>query len=227
MQEVKALQGETVIKQGDDGDFLFAIERGSLECYKKLPDGSEPMVKLVNRGDVFGELALLYNTTRAASVVVKEDAVMWKLDRETFNAIVKDASQAKREKFEKLLAKLSLFKDLDAYERSQLADALGEKTCTQGETIITQGESDADSFYVLTEGECKASIDGNDVMTYGAGDYFGELALIFNKPRKATVKATKTSKLLTINRSAFSRLLGPLIDIMTRDAETKYMASKA
>ena len=59
---------------------MFAIEVGSLECWKTFTDKPDPiMVKTVSEGDCFGELALLYNTVRAASVKVKDDAVMWKL----------------------------------------------------------------------------------------------------------------------------------------------------
>lgn len=63
-------------------------------------------------------------------------------------------------------------------------------------------------------------------MQYGPGDYFGELALIFDKPRKATVKSKKTGKVLTLERDAFTKLLGPMIDVMTRESDQKYAPKK-
>ena len=63
--------GEKVINEGDNGDFLFVIEKGALNCTKAV-NGEEKVVKTVNEGDVFGELALLYNCPRAASVVAKD-----------------------------------------------------------------------------------------------------------------------------------------------------------
>ncbi len=63
--------GEKVINEGDNGDFLFVIEKGALNCTKSV-NGEEKVVKTVNEGDVFGELALLYNCPRAASVVAKD-----------------------------------------------------------------------------------------------------------------------------------------------------------
>ena len=65
------------IQQGDDGDFLFVIETGSLEGYiKDRETGNEKMVKRCEAGDAFGELALLYNCPRAASVEACEKCVL-------------------------------------------------------------------------------------------------------------------------------------------------------
>merc|ERR550537_1119785 len=121
----KVVEGkERLIQQGEDGDYLFVIEEGTIECLKKMEDGTEKCVKTCEAGDVFGELALLYNCPRAASVDSKAKCVLWQLDRETFNHIVKDAAAKKREDYDEFLGKVPLLKPLDAYERSQIADAL-------------------------------------------------------------------------------------------------------
>jgi cAMP-dependent protein kinase regulator len=92
MEEIKFNKEDAVINQGDYGDCLYIVERGDLDCYKKFSNGEEKLVKKYSAGDVFGELALLYNSPRAAKVVAKADVTLWKLDRETFNAIVKEAA---------------------------------------------------------------------------------------------------------------------------------------
>mmetsp|Transcript_79299 Transcript_79299/g.125046 ORF Transcript_79299/g.125046 Transcript_79299/m.125046 type:complete len:253 (-) Transcript_79299:4-762(-) len=66
MREVTAAADERIINQGDNGDFLFVIESGTLDCSIKMADSSEKVVKKCEAGDVFGELALLYNCPRAA-----------------------------------------------------------------------------------------------------------------------------------------------------------------
>merc|ERR1719446_2021134 len=138
---------EIVIIQDDQGDFLFVIETGRLDCKIKV-DGADKVVKTCEAGDVFGELALLYNCPRAASVDAKEKCVLWQLDRDTFNNIVKEAAQKKRQRYDTFLAKVPLLTSMDAYERSQLADALKPEMFTDGCAIVKQGE-DGNSFYII------------------------------------------------------------------------------
>lgn len=214
MKEVQTMARQNVFKQGDQGDFLFVIESGGFDCIIKLPDGSEKVVKTCGSGDVFGELALLYNCPRAATVQSKEKGVCWQLDRDTFNTIVKEAAQKKRERYDAFLSKVPLLSSMDAYERSQLADALVCENCNDGQTVMSQGEV-GNKFYILEEGSAEASKNGSKVMDFNPGDYFGELALITNQPRAATVVTKKACKLLSIDSRTFKRLLN-VDDLLAR-----------
>ena len=92
-EERRFVKGDYAIKQGDQGDVLFLIESGTLNCYKtfKKEDGDK-FLKVYNPGEAFGELSLLYNAPRAASIIANDDCILWVLDRETFDNIVKDAA---------------------------------------------------------------------------------------------------------------------------------------
>lgn len=215
MSEVNSPDGEKVIVQGDEGDFLFVIESGSLDC-SILVGGAPKIVKTCEAGDVFGELALLYNCPRSASVTAKGACVLWKLDRETFNHIVKEAAQKKRQRYDSFLAKVPLLANMDSYERSQLADALKVEIVSDGSVIFKQGDV-GNKFYILEDGEAVATKGGQEVMQYASGDYFGELALIRNQPRAATVTAKKEAKLLSVDSRSFKRLLN-VNDLMQRAA---------
>jgi len=218
MKEVPMTAGEKVINEGDDGDFLFVIETGSLECIKKI-DGEDKVVKTCEPGDVFGELALLYNCPRAASVVAKGDCVCWQLDRESFNHIVKEAAATKRNKYENFLKSVSLIASIDAYERSQIADALVPETFKKGDTIVRQDEP-GDKFYIVEEGTFYATKGSERVMEYKSSDYFGELALLKNQPRAASVIVeSEEAKVLSMSRMSFSKMLGPLQSLLTRQAD--------
>jgi len=223
MQDKVVESGTMIIKQGDDGDVLYVIEEGSLECYKNI-EGVEKMVKQVGPGDAFGELALLYSCPRAASVKAVEKCVLWELDRETFNHIVKDASAKKRDRYENFLKSVPLLEGMESYERSKVADALRTENFECGQTIVSQGDP-GDKFFIIEDGEAiatKSFVAGQmpqEVMQYKSGDYFGELALLQNEPRAANVVAKTSVKVLTLDRTSFKRLLGPLEDILRRNTK--------
>jgi cAMP-dependent protein kinase regulator len=152
------------------------------------------LVKSYVAGESFGELALLYNAKRAASIVTKTKCILWELDRETFINIVKESAIKKREKYEKFLKCVSIFQNLDPYELALISDAL--KTCNfkQNENVIKEGEY-GDIFYIIEEGTAIATKSFSNkkpvtVKEYKKGDYFGELALLKNQVRAANIIAT-------------------------------------
>lgn len=222
--------GNRLINEGDEGDFCYVIEEGELECWKNLKNQDtgimeEKMVKSLKPGDVFGELSLLYNTTRAASVQVKSNnCILWKLDRSTFNHIVKDASITRRGNFETVLKSVELLVKLSDHDRSQLIESLEEERVTAGTYIITEG-ADGDKFYILAAGEAEAYVKGKvePVQSYqgSCNAYFGELALLHNQPRAATVVAKTDCKLFSLKRECFNRLLGPLMTKIKSKTRTK------
>mmetsp|Transcript_90860 Transcript_90860/g.266014 ORF Transcript_90860/g.266014 Transcript_90860/m.266014 type:complete len:404 (-) Transcript_90860:371-1582(-) len=215
MKEVTFENGKKVIVEGENGDYLFVIEKGSLDCSKMI-NGEEKVVKTCVPGDVFGELALLYNCPRAATVIAKDECVCWQLDRETFNHIVKDAAMKRRNKYDAFLKSVALISSLGDYERSQIADALKSETRMQGDVIVKQDEP-GDKFYIVEDGSLYATKNDAKVMDYKAGDYFGELALLKNQPRAASViVSSETAKVLSMSRVSFSKMLGPLQDILSK-----------
>jgi len=139
MDEKLFKAGETVIQEGEPGEVLYIVENGALSCHKII-DGESKFLKNYQAGDVFGELALLYNAPRAATIKADSDGQLWVLDRGTFNNIVKEASQKKRQQYEDFLQTVPILQNMDHYERSKLADAVKEKKVQAGEKIINQGD---------------------------------------------------------------------------------------
>ena len=93
-------------------------------------------MKTYKPGEAFGELSLLYNAPRAASIRAKCDCTYFALDRASFNHEVKDAAMKKRERYEKFLSTVSLLSTMDSYERSKIADVLISKEFKAGDKII-------------------------------------------------------------------------------------------
>ena len=230
-EEKNYKSGENVITQGEEGDVLYLVDSGELDCEKVFKAGNKPTyLKTYKPGESFGELALLYNAPRAATIRAKTNSICWALDRECFNNIVKDAAIKKREKYENTLKKVEILKSIDPYELGQICDALKIKNFEKGEAIINQGDK-GDIFFILDEGKAHAEKvfeEGKKpqrVKDYEAGGYFGELALLKNEPRAATIIADNNCRCLFLDRMAFKRLLGPLENILQRNSENyiKYM----
>ena len=226
MDEKGFKEGEVVIQQGDEGDCLYIVESGELDCYKTMKNNQEKFLKTYVPGEAFGELALLYNSPRAATIKAKTSCVLWCLDRDTFNNIVKESARLKRQKYETFLKSVEILSTMDDYEISVVSEALRRCVFREGEYIIRQGEV-GDVFYIIEEGEAvafgnkdhgKSSIPE---MNYTKGNYFGELSLLRDQPRAANVKAKTDVKLLSLDRNSFKRVLGP-IDLILKRNDEKY-----
>lgn len=139
VQHVQKKAGDVIIKQGADGDNFYLVEKGNLDCMKFINpnDKEETHLKVYEPGESFGELALLYNAPRAATIVCKTPTCeLWSLDRNTFTTIIKTAVQKKREKYDDFLEKVEILKCMEKYERTKMGDAFREHWFEPGEYII-------------------------------------------------------------------------------------------
>uniref|UniRef100_M4BEG1 cAMP-dependent protein kinase regulatory subunit n=1 Tax=Hyaloperonospora arabidopsidis (strain Emoy2) TaxID=559515 RepID=M4BEG1_HYAAE len=211
--------GDTIIKQGDDGDNFYILESGVCEVYK---DGD--LVQTCTEAMSFGELALMYNAPRAATVKAVQHSKAWALDRQTFKFIIMETTLQKREAHKGFIERVPLLESLSEYERLTVADALKTETFNDGEVIITQGD-DGNLFYIIEEGVAvctKQLSPGEPAVEMGhltSGAYFGEIALLTTRPRQATVTARGKVKCLTLDRKTFKRVMGPLEDILKRNID--------
>ncbi|KAI4758920.1 camp-dependent protein kinase A regulatory subunit [Aureobasidium sp. EXF-3400] len=214
-----------VIAQGDVGDYFYVVETGNFDIYVSSTGKIEPGVNGMGNkvatcgpGTSFGELALMYNAPRAATVNSTEPSVIWQLDRITFRRILMDSAFQRRRMYESFLDGVPLLNTLTPYERSKIADALETQKMPAGSTIIREGDV-GDHFYMLESGTAAVYKSGieQSLKSYKKGDYFGELALLDDKPRAASVVAETDIKVAMLGKNGFQRLLGPVESIMRRD----------
>jgi predicted MFS family arabinose efflux permease len=101
-----------------------------------------------------------------------------------------------------LLGRTSIFAPLPYAALRRLAASLGERHADAGEVLVRQGDA-GDVVYVIAEGRVSVDQNGHRLRELGADDVFGELALILDVPRTATVTATEAVVLRTLAREPF------------------------
>jgi CRP-like cAMP-binding protein len=104
-----------------------------------------------------------------------------------------------------VLQGVPLFADLSQRQLKRLATDFRERRFKKGTAIVRQGEMSGIGFFVITEGEAEVEVDDRVVAILGAGDHFGELALISEGLRTATVHATAPLTCLEITFWDFRR----------------------
>ena len=107
------------------------------------------------------------------------------------------------------LCTVTALTSLTEADRADLAQALLPRAAASGEVIFQAGDP-ADGAFVLATGTCRLSLQGRAVRTYGAGSLFGEVALIDDRPRTATIVAETDSALFQLTAEAMASLSGDL-----------------
>jgi cAMP-dependent protein kinase regulator len=215
--------GQVIIRQGAQPDNFYILVSGQCRVLKRIRD-QEAQVAVLSAGQYFGELALISGSTRAATVIAFGQVKTWAIDQTTYLGLLKEGHSQKRRRYRFLLRNVPFLKVLVDYEIELVCDALTPVNPKDGEVIIRQGQT-GDEFFIILDGECavsKEDPDSHEVQQLGkltAGGYFGELALMNDRPRAATVTACEGCKLVKLDRSSFHRLLGPCNIFFTENAK--------
>ncbi|CAB0008985.1 unnamed protein product [Nesidiocoris tenuis] len=221
MKEVPVRVGDEIIRQGDDGDFFYVIDRGIYEAYISKEGESDSLIRKYENEGCFGELALMYDQPRSATIRAQTNGVVFSLDRNAFQKIVLKSAHERRKLHEELLGKVSLFQSLTSTEKQNIADVLVTVNFSNDQQIIKEGDA-ADGMYFVIAGSVKVTrIDDDEenvIKVINKGEYFGELALLNRKPRAANCFAVGDVKLAFLSAEAFERLMGPCLDVLQRHA---------
>lgn len=208
-----------IVRQGEVGDKFYILLDGKADVYLTEPGGTQIFVNQLKRGQYFGEMALLGNGIRTATVKssVEEPVTAVALDNEAFSQLIADSSKL-RDELTGIIDKRNIFNQLQAissFDQTSLGTILKNMKAIEYEAgfeIIKQGDV-GDTFYLLLEGSVDIFIknsQGEDVMInqLHKGSYFGEMALLGNKRRQATVRVSKNqrAKMIEITAQEFEDL---------------------
>ena len=155
-QGLRFLRGAAIITQGELGDNFYVLESGACDIWVQREGGARERVMRATPGTSFGELALLYDSPRAASVVATERCKCWALDRETFKRILMGNAVRRNARYEAFLDNVPCLQQLGRYEKLKLTDALRSQSVAAGDAVVREGTYGND-FYIIEEGEVRVT----------------------------------------------------------------------
>ena len=193
---------EIIFEQGGQAIHFFVVGSGSLEV---LVNGTR--VNVMKTGDSFGELALLHNTPRSATIKTLERCTLWGVDRKRFREAVEKVNGRNYKENKDFVNSVPIFDSMTAGEKENLLAVVTTQKFQGGKKIVIEGEP-GDLFYLIKEGIVSCSVKGAEIRRMEKGDYFGEQALLYNTTRTATVTAVDNVRVLSIGREQLREVLG-------------------
>ena len=206
-------EGEHIIDQGKHGDTFHVLIKGSVRI---LVDGT--VVDQKKAPYAFGELSLIYDVERAATILAAEPCVAYKTDRMTFRKTLASQQSSKQLHRCEFLRKAPYFQGFSNHLINQIAESMKEVRLSAGEHIIKEGD-EGTTFYIIWAGKVRVTKEGTELKMLKDGDYFGERALLTGEKRMATCTAITDSIFLELSKPTFDAMLGPLQALM--EAESK------
>ncbi len=204
--------GTDIIVQGEVADAFYVIERGEATVLVAQDGGAPRQMAVLRAGDHFGEIGLLSNVPRSATVRTRTEVIVVELSGDDFRQMIA-ASDLVSSEVARVLRRRIAANELPALVRALggedlLARLPGFQTeqFPAGMTILREGEA-PDRFYLLCDGIVAVTRDGAPLATLAIGAYFGETGLIHNAPRNATVSATSDITVASCDGPALIRLI--------------------
>lgn len=210
--------GQPIVREGDEADAFFVLLSGQARVVKNSESGEEVSLNSIRPGDSFGEMGLLEDTARAATVRASTDVEALKLDRSVFRALLNTHPeirqyfelQTKHRNLHNFFRLYSPFVELPVAALGIMLEELEPVSIQKGDMVIEQG-TEPGPMYVVEEGRLRVFVATEEgqrkYLAYlRKGDFFGELSLFKGIPRTASVEAVSPCNLLMLRAETFQRL---------------------
>lgn len=217
MKMRSVLPDEVIIREGDVDDSMFIVSSGRVKVTKTTDAGTDMVLAQLGEGTFFGEMALLSESPRTASVIASEEALLFEVSRNVLAAVVKNFPSVKhilmrfyrQRLLSNLMAISPIFKPLDSEQRRSLIEKFKSREVSANEKLLEEGAK-GDGLYMLLSGRAEVSkkIEGKRAVIahLKEGDVFGEMSLLTNNPVSANIKSLKKSIVLKLPRRTFSEI---------------------
>lgn len=194
---------ETIFQQDQPGINFFILATGRLEV---LIHGEQR--NTVKAGEGFGELALLHDSRRSATIRTMEKSTLWGLDRGTFQTYVQKVNTQNYEVNKQFISSVRIFAALTDAQKENLLTVVNTHRFKDGHKIVNEGDP-GEILYIIKEGTVLCTSKEMELRRMYTGEFFGELALLQGGTRTATVTAVDGEVIcLSIGREDLRKVLG-------------------
>ena len=193
---------EVVFEQNTKGNAFFVVASGRLEV---VINGNT--VNVIKQGDSFGELALIHDTPRSATVRTLMNTTLWLLDRRTFRSFLEELNALNYKENKSFIESVPLFQILSESQKESLVTCLTSLKFEAGQKIVIEGDP-GELLFIIKEGNVVCTQNGKEIRKMTKGDYFGEQALLYGSARTATVMAVEETICVALNREELAGCLG-------------------
>lgn len=205
--------GERIIKQGEVGDKFYVVRSGKFAVTNAVGN----VINQLGPGATFGELGLLYNAKRSASVVADPTVrgSIYGLRGNFYRYVAAQHSIDNTQSSLLALQRVKLLESLTPEQLELVANSVQALQYRAGDVIVHKGEPGS-VMYMIQSGTvaCTDIGTGVGVVELSDGEYFGERALLASEPRAATVVAKTDVQVMALDQETFTSLLGPLQDVL-------------
>jgi len=245
LKDVKG--GDTLVVEGEEGTDAFVIANGVLHVERAAEEGAKPIhLAALGPGAIFGEMALVSNAPRAASVVADEVATVLAISREDLErlgAVTPEIGQqlssfCRGRMIANLLRHSSILGSVSGKDREALFHRFATEHFDPGHALVEEG-GEGTGLFLLASGAVEVvgrDSDGDElrIAELGPGNVVGEISLVLRRPANATVRALTPTVALHLGRDDFQdairehpTLLGELYETATqRDEETRTVVAQ-
>jgi cAMP-dependent protein kinase regulator len=235
--------GTRVVTQDEPGDEMYILARGEVEVSRSINEVATPLARL-GTGALFGEMALLSRTPRAAQVLASRPCLLLVLRKENLDNLVTTAPElglaianyCRRRMIDNLIRTSAVLRSVNARERPDLVQRFVTCTFDIGQRLITQGE-DPDGLHLIASGTVAViHHEGDDrtvIATLGVGEVVGEMSLVLRRASSADVVATTPTVTLHLTSEQFLEIVRAYPGVLShlyelavnRDVETRSVLS--
>jgi cGMP-dependent protein kinase 1 len=193
---------QILFEQNSPGQNFYIICSGRIEVIV-----NQQKKRIMGKGEQFGELALLHDSLRTATIKTIDNTSLWVLSRQSFQKAVKDISNKNYEENKVFISSVQIFQALTPTQKENLLSVVVTQTFVEGQKIVIQGDP-GNILYIIKKGSVVCICDGKQTRKMWPGESFGEQALLYNTERTATVIAACPTVLLSLGRDDLVSVLG-------------------